>query len=178
MNIQRRYIPPTDTMTEAYDILSSFIDVDAFFEGLFDTSDIGHATVGAEGADGTGAGGEGYEVAEVDANYILTPPEAPGPEAFNNPRGYLEYLRFYVEERINIFEMESEKPYYVYVSADGQSSELLTPQVEDNPAVSWLDEYKTLREDIDAELAQPGGPRASELGELYNRVESARRALA
>ncbi len=54
-------------MTEAYDILSSFIDVDAFFDGLFDTSDITNATVGAEGADGARAGGETFEVADMTA---------------------------------------------------------------------------------------------------------------
>ncbi len=52
-------------MTEAYDILSSFVDVDAFFDGLFDTDDMTKATVGAEGADGTSAGGEGTEQAST-----------------------------------------------------------------------------------------------------------------
>lgn len=119
---------------------------------------------------GTGDGAEiqgrtdTYEVAAADVASLRAMPEAPGPGAFDNPRGYLQYLKFFVEERIDILESIARESPFQPASLDSGSLSTGTP------TDSWIREYEAALDAINAELNRFGGPRASELRELYDQV--------
>lgn len=135
----------------------------------FDTQ----ASIGSGAESGAASPPESYEVAASDLATLRAMPEAPGPSAFSNPRAYLEYLKFFVEERIDILSEISQTPSFELVSSD----EGLVQRPTENPAESWIREYRAALADIDRELNRFGGPRTSELRELYDQVRDLQVAL-
>lgn len=100
-----------------------------------------------------------YEVAATDLAELRTPPEAPNQESFSNPRGYLEYLKFYLERRIEVLEGMDTGPSIEVISLDGG----LVSREGENIADAWIKEYRAVLSDVNSELNRIGGPRASQL---------------
>jgi len=121
---------------------------------------------------GHGATDNHYELAQADYVALQAPIERPGPEAFDNPKGYLQYLKYKISSDIDTLTELNTKSIETVRYPDGHQE---TVDPSKTSLMSWINEYQKVLDSIDQELHRLGGPRASELGRLYNDAASIRK---
>lgn len=133
-----------------------------FAKGLFG-QDLFEAKVSASADDAaTGAeGSESYEVAEIELEPLTAPEDWRGNGMFEaGPRGYLEYLRYMLDEyREAVMRTED---HFIFVRDD--TGEDWTTHKHFERA------YNIIMKDINDELRRFGGPRPEIIAGLYDRV--------
>ncbi len=101
------------------------------------------------------AGGEQVAgLTPADYAELRTPIEPPTSSDFREPKAYLQYLQYRLEASLDILE----KPGLI-------------------EAPNQIAAYREALEAVEDELGRFGGPRGSELAELYQQASAARREL-
>lgn len=101
------------------------------------------------------SGSARVELAETDLAELRTPIERPGPEDFRDPKAYLQYLESRMSSTLRVLE---------------------TPGTVEAPQ-AMFQSYRDALDEIQKELNRFGGPRSSELEDLYQTAQSTRSAF-